>query len=117
MKSFTRYLLVGLATTALDFGLFVALVHWGWPKLAAHLACVALILPLSFFGQRVFAFRSLARMDRQAVEFLAVTLSNVFLVQPLVLLAVPSAPWGKVSAIVIGVTWNFLWFNLRVFRA
>lgn len=118
MKFFTGYLLVGLATTALDFGLFVALAHCGgWPKLGAHVACVILILPLSFFGQRVIAFRSVARMNRQAVEFLGVTLLNAFLVQPLVLLTIASPRWAKFGAIVAGIAWNFVWFNLRVFRA
>jgi putative flippase GtrA len=99
----------------LDFVLFVGLVSLGWHRLAAHLVCIAIVLPLSFFGQRI-AFESKRKLPQQMGEFLVVTLSNVFLVQPVVLLLIPSPSIAKGAAIVVGIAWNFCWFNARVFR-
>jgi putative flippase GtrA len=61
------------------------------------------------------AFRVRRKLTPQALEFQGVTLSNVMLVQPIVVLLVPGLLTAKLAAIFVGVTWNFCWFNRRVF--
>ncbi len=116
MKTVTRYAVTGFATTAADFGIFVLMSAWfGLSALLSHAIATSIILPISFLGQRNLAFRSQGRVNRQALEFVLVTVSNVTLVQPIVLLLVPWPIAAKVVAICVGIAWNFCWFNGLIF--
>lgn len=137
-----RFGLVGTATTLLDLALF-NLLSGPWlelPLVPAHLLASIVTLTTSFFSQRnlVFAGQD-GRWSRQAVRFVLVTVTGVALVQSIVLngmaailqhahgqwsllASVPPEHWpvtqrngAKAAAMVVGITWNFLWFRNWVF--
>ncbi|MFC7764908.1 GtrA family protein [Leucobacter soli] len=53
-----RFVLVGLANTAIDFGLLFALRALGVPLVPANMISTAVALAFSFFANRSFTFRA-----------------------------------------------------------
>lgn len=139
-----RFGLVGTTTTLLDLALFNALSgSWvGLPLVPAHLLASVVTLITSFFGQRNLVFGGQGgRLGHQAMRFLIVTITGVALVQSIVLTgiaalleyahvhwnvlaSVPPEHWpltlrngAKAVAMVVGISWNFIWFRNWVFRS
>lgn len=137
-----RFGLVGTATTLLDLALFNLLSgSWaGLPLLPAHLLASVVTLTVSFFCQRNLVFQGQnGRLSEQAMRFVLVTVAGVFLVQSAVLTgvalvlsqahdhlklltSVSPEHWplirrngAKAAAMLVGITWNFLWFRNWVF--
>lgn len=128
----SKFALVGVVNTAIDFSLYVVLVTLGLPILVANLISTSAGMTFSFFGNRSFVFK-----DRQghpvghAVRFLVVTLAGLWLLQPVLLLIVTAAldalapslampvtaGLAKFVAISAGVVWNYVLYNRFVFRA
>ncbi len=123
MNTLLRFATVGACTTVLDLVLFNVCLSLGLGTVASHALSTALILPLSFLGQRR-AFRS--GIDPfQPLRFAAVTLVGAYGVQILVLewaastlgsASIGPANLAKLAAMAAGIAWNFVLFRWLVFR-
>lgn len=123
----SRFALVGVVNTAIDVGLFAVLTAAGAGVVAANLASTSAGMAFSFVANRAFSFRSTASLRSTLVPFLAVTLVCLWVIHPLVILAVghllgglgvadtPAALAGKVAAVGVGLLWNYGWYDRVVF--
>lgn len=127
-----RFVAVGLANTAIDFGLLFGLRALGVPIVPANMVSTAVALAFSFFANRSFTFDAAGAGRRaaawQAAKFLVVTLIGLWVLQPLVLLAgtaLLSESLGasaalflaKIAATVVSMVWNYLLYDRVVFSS
>ena len=122
-----RFILVGIANTAIDFIVLLSLTTFGLPLVVANFISTSVALTFSFFANRTFTFGSTGKKRSQAVRFLLVTLVGLWVLQPIVLvLAVPvlegmlsreaSIVVAKLIATVVSMVWNYLLYDSLVFR-
>lgn len=123
-----RFGLVGVANTTVDLVLFTVLSLAGVPLVVANLASTSAGMALSFVLNRRFTFRAGSGSPlRQVLLFLLVNVVVLWVVQPLVILAVSAAlagvlpvaaglVTGKAVALVAGVGCNYLLYSRFVFR-
>ena len=122
-----RFILVGIANTAIDFIVLLSLTAGGLPLVLSNILSTSVALTFSFFANRTFTFGSTGKKRSQAVRFLLVTLVGLWVLQPIVLvLAVPvlegmlsreaSIVVAKLIAIVVSMVWNYLLYDSLVFR-
>ncbi|BDU11169.1 sugar translocase [Aurantimicrobium sp. INA4] len=122
-----RFILVGIANTAIDFIVLLSLTAVGLPLVVANFISTSVALTFSFFANRSFTFGSTGKKRSQAVRFLLVTLVGLWVLQPIVLvLAVPalegmlsreaSIVVAKLIATVVSMVWNYLLYDSLVFR-
>ena len=121
-----RFILVGIANTALDFVVLLSLTALGVELVIANIISTTAALCLSFFANRTFTFGSTGKKRSQVLRFLLVTLVGLWLLQPVILLVlVPpletifapqlSIVLAKLVATVVSMTWNYLLYDLLVF--
>ena len=122
-----RFIIVGIANTAIDFIVLLSLTAVGLPLVAANFISTSVALTFSFFANRTFTFGSTGKKRSQALRFLLVTLVGLWVLQPIVLvLAVPvlegmlareaSIVVAKLIATVVSMVWNYLLYDSLVFR-
>ena len=125
-----RFLTVGVANTAIDMGLLWILTTQGVGLLGANLVSTSAGLIFSFLVNRRFTFRYSGSkpMWRQIVEYFAITLVGLWLLQPPIIVFVQGLAegWGieaqlalmvgKVAATVVTLVWNFFLYRSIVFR-
>lgn len=123
-----RFVVVGATNTGIDFGLFVLLSAVGVPVVVANTASTSAGLLFSYFANRRFTFGVGGRHDlRGVLLFLGVTGVGLWVLQPLVILAVTAllpaglpvvvaACIGKAAGIGVGLVWNFTLYRAVVFR-
>ena len=122
-----RFILVGIANTAIDFIVLLSLTAVGLPLVLSNIISTSVALTFSFFANRTFTFGSTGKKRAQAVRFLLVTLVGLWVLQPIVLvLAVPalegmlsreaSIVVAKLIATVVSMVWNYLLYDSLVFR-
>ena len=122
-----RFILVGIANTAIDFIVLLSLTAGGLPLVLSNILSTSVALTFSFFANRTFTFGSTGKKRSQAVRFLLVTLVGLWVLQPIVLvLAVPvlegmlsreaSIVVAKLIATVVSMVCNYLLYDSLVFR-
>lgn len=122
-----RFILVGIANTAIDFIVLLSLTAGGLPLVLSNILSTSVALTFSFFANRTFTFGSTGKKRSQAVRFFLVTLVGLWVLQPIVLvLAVPalegmlsreaSIVVAKLIATVVSMVWNYLLYDSLVFR-
>lgn len=124
-----RFILVGIANTAIDFILLFALTKLGMALIPANMISTAVALAFSFLVNRSFTFQATenGRALWQVMRFIVVTLIALWVLQPLVLVlltpafqnfwsADASLFWAKVIATVVSMTWNYLLYAGFVFK-
>ena len=122
-----RFIIVGIANTAIDFIVLLSLTAVGLPLVVANFISTSVALTFSFFANRSFTFGSTGKKRSQALRFLLVTLVGLWVLQPIVLvLAVPvlegmlareaSIVVAKLIATVVSMVWNYLLYDSLVFR-
>lgn len=123
-----RFVVVGVLNTAIDLIILFALTWLGVDVWLANICSTSVALLFSFVVNRSFTFQSSGNPRKQIVPFLAITLAGLWVLQPLVLVAVTSMMnglWGeyvglftaKILATVVSMTWNYLLYNRLVFKA
>jgi putative flippase GtrA len=123
-----RFVVVGVLNTAIDLIILFALTWLGVDVWLANIFSTSVALLFSFVVNRSFTFQSSGNPRQQIVPFLAVTLTGLWVLQPLVLVAVTgmlNGLWGeyvglfaaKILATVVSMTWNYLLYNRLVFKA
>jgi len=85
-RGFVKFLAVGGANTAVDFILYsvIANLFVVYPPLASIIS-TGLTLILSFFLNHHFVFRSQKKKRNVAVQFVTITLFNVWIIQTLII--------------------------------
>lgn len=125
-RSFDRYVLVGLANTALDLALYSTLaLAVGFAPVVANVISTVCVMTVSFFVNRAFVFRSSTGGLVAFVRFVSVTLFTGLVVQSAVIVTViascdtllpglPEAvvtPGAKIVAMGVGMVVNFLGYR------
>lgn len=121
LPEFLRYSIVGLSSTAIDFGVLALLTDVGtWHPLAANPIAFALGVTNGFFWNRHWTFTGAARAEPvgQYMKFVLVQLVGVLIDQAILAAALVVGPdasltpdqskWaGKVASIPFVVAWNY----------
>lgn len=123
-----RFGIVGVANTALDFAVLFILVALGLDKLIGNYISTTVAFIFSFFVNKSFTFRDKGRgVAKQFAIFLSVTAFGLWVIQPLIILAVSAGlaqtGWhdsvilfiAKLIATVASLIWNYLWYSRLVF--
>lgn len=124
-----RFAIVGGANTALDFALLFIFVGLGLNSIAANYISTSIAFIFSFFVNKSFTFKSKSgNVAKQFALFLGVTIIALWVIQPLVILAVTAllSPLGwnesvvlfiaKLVATVASLIWNYILYARFVFK-
>lgn len=125
-----RYGLVGIANTALDFGLLFIFVNaFGIDKIVANYFSTGIAMIFSFYANRHYAFKHHeGRQQTQFVLFIVVTVIGMWVIQPLVIWSVTNAVdsfianhslqlfIAKVIATGASLVWNYIFYSRLVFK-
>jgi putative flippase GtrA len=102
-------------------------VNFGSELLIANIISTSVALAFSFFANRFFTFKSQGKKRTQIFAFLIVTLFGLWVIQPIIILLSMSILEqlfssslllliAKLIAVVFSMTWNYLLYDLLVFR-
>jgi putative flippase GtrA len=123
-----KYIIVGLANTAIDFGILFLLVHFGVDKIIANYISTSIALIFIFFVNRSFTFKSTSdNKKKQFLLFIVVTLFGLWVLQPIVITLVShiiSSLFSsalvlfiaKVIATGVSLDWNYIFYSRIVFK-
>lgn len=124
-----RFIVVGGANTAIDFGLLFMLKALGLPVIPANVISTSAAFVFSFFANKKYTFRAHGtNLKREITLFIAVTLFGLWVLQTLVIQAVLPLLGGlqlsselalliaKVSATLVSLTWNYVLYSRVVFK-
>ena len=124
-----RFAVVGGANTALDFAILFTLVALGIDKIVANYISSGSALIFSFFVNKSFTFKNKSGNARkQFVLFIVVTIIGLWVIQPIIIIAITTALTGsglnetialfiaKIVATVASLIWNYLCYSRFVFK-
>lgn len=98
---FVRFGLVGgTATLAYAVIAFVLITYAGIDDVVASVLAYAAAIPVSFFGQKFFAFRSAGPMAEEALRFFVVQGANLILAAGIMALVTDVLGFGAIVGIV-----------------
>ena len=125
-ESKLRFAFIGGINTALDFGILFLLTALGLDKLVANFFSTSVAFVFSFFANRTFTFKSTGSAKKQVLPFLIVTLIGLWILQPLVILAITQLLHSldkalalfiaKLIATVVSLIWNYILYSRFVFK-
>ena len=125
-ESKLRFAFIGGINTAIDFGILFLLTALGLDKLVANFFSTSVAFVFSFFANRTFTFKSTGSAKKQFLPFLAVTLTGLWVLQPLVILAITQLLHSldqalalfiaKLIATVVSLIWNYILYSRFVFK-
>ena len=123
-----RFSLVSSTATAIDFTILIALTSLGLPLLIANLVSTSVGFVYSFITSKKFAFRTANHhIPREVVQFIIVTLTGIWLLQPLLMWPTENLlhALGLKGLIVVIIAklvaslatffWNYMWYTRLVF--
>ena len=121
-----RFAFIGGINTAIDFGILFLLTALGLDKLVANFFSTSIAFVFSFFANRTFTFKSTGSAKKQFLPFLAVTLTGLWVLQPLVILAITQLLHAidqslalfvaKLIATIVSLIWNYILYSRFVFK-
>jgi putative flippase GtrA len=121
-----RFAFIGGINTAIDFGILFLLTALGLDKLVANFFSTSVAFVFSFFANRTFTFKSTGSAKKQFLPFLIVTLIGLWILQPLVILAITQLLHSldqalalfiaKLIATVVSLIWNYILYSRFVFK-
>jgi putative flippase GtrA len=140
-----RFIIVGAASTALDWGILFTLVALGLPALAGNFISTSVAMVFSFFTNKSFTFRVEKTGKKHFIYFIAITIVGMWVIQPIIIQGVTwlfgpilthncitnglvgtFEPWFKSDYIVLffakglataaSLTWNYLMYRKYVFN-
>jgi putative flippase GtrA len=124
-----RFGLVSSISTAIDFTLLLTITSFGMPLLIANFISSSTSFIFSFFASKKYAFRTPDHhIQREAVMFIIVTLTGIWVIQPLIMW--PLEPFikhigirgvlvviiAKLAASLATFIWNYLFYTRLVFN-
>ncbi len=124
-----RFLTVGVANTAIDFGLLFALKALGLPTINANMVSTTAAFCFSFFANKKYTFKSTGvNLKREVGLFIIVTLFGLWVLQTIVIKLVQGALSGshlddgivlliaKLLAVGVTLIWNYTLYSRVVFK-
>jgi len=124
-----RFAIVGGANTALDFILLFLFVNLGVDKILANYFSTGASLIFSFFANKSFTFKhKTGNAKKQFVAFLLVTITGLWVLQPIIIWLVTSALESQITndsillfvakliATIGSLIWNYLLYSRLVFK-
>lgn len=124
-----RFLVVGSANTAIDFGLLFLLKAFGLPAISANIISTTTAFCFSFFANKKYTFKtSDTNIKREIALFIVVTLFGLWVLQTLVIGAVTSFLQNtslsqevllliaKLCATIVSLIWNYVMYSRVVFK-
>lgn len=124
-----RFIIVGGANTAIDFGVLFLLTFLGIDKIVANFFSTSVALIFSFFANKTFTFKhNEGSAKKQFALFLVITLIGLWVLQPLVILLSTSlfASYitnealdlfiAKLLATIVSLIWNYFLYSRLVFK-
>lgn len=125
-ESKLRFAFIGGINTAIDFGILFLLNGLGLNKYIANIISTSVAFIFSFFANRSFTFKSKKDARKQAIPFLIVTLTGLWVLQPIIiwitLLPLTSIDQNialfiaKLAATVVSLIWNYILYSRFVFK-
>jgi putative flippase GtrA len=131
---------VGLAATAIDWGILFTLVAFGSPSLPSNFVSTSFAMVFSFFSNKSFTFKTKKMSKRHIVYFVIITIFGLWVIQPIIIAGVDKVlgvwftdsqlvkwigTWIKSKYIVLffakglataaSLTWNYLMYKKFVF--
>jgi len=117
-----KFCVVGLANTAVDFGVFLSLVHLGGiSPLLANVISYCLAVLNSYAMNMTWTFRELVDEDatsRTFMRFASVNTLGLAISSLVILIARPffAIEVAKILSVLCTLAWNFLGTRILVFR-
>lgn len=124
-----RFAIVGGANTGIDFGILFTLRFFGFPEILSNFISTSIALVFSFFANKNFTFKNSGKQSKtQFIKFLVITLFGLWLIQPVIILAVGSLlrPLihngyiilliSKLLATCVSLVWNYLLYRKFVYK-
>ncbi|MNQ19045.1 GtrA-like protein [compost metagenome] len=124
-----RFALVGGFNTALDFGILFGLTALGVDKIPANYVSTSVSFVFSFFANKTFTFKAKSgNAKREFLSFIIVTLTGLWVLQPLVITAASqlletttlddtiTLLIAKLIATVVSLIWNYILYSRVVFK-
>ena len=124
-----RFAIVGGANTALDFILLFLFVNLGVDKILANYFSTSASLVFSFFANKSFTFKNkTGNAKKQFGAFLLVTITGLWVLQPIIIWVVTSSLEqyisndsillfiAKLIATIGSLIWNYLLYSRLVFK-
>lgn len=121
-----RFGVVGVANTAIDFGLLFGLRALGVPVVTANILSTSVAFCFSFFANKKYTFRApgTANIKREIISFIIVTLFGLWVIQTgiisLIVWCFGSSAFtlfiAKLVATIASLTWNYVLYSRVVFK-
>ena len=124
-----RFILVGGINTAIDFSILFILTFLGLDKIISNYFSTGIALIFSFFANKSFTFQNKnGAVKRQFLLFLIITLTGLWVLQPLVIWSTSSllSPFiansflllfvTKILATIVSLIWNYIFYSRLVFK-
>ena len=125
----SRFAVVGLVNTVIDFGLLFLLTFLGLPKIAANTISTGLAFVFSFFANKKYTFKSTSKnIKYEIVSFVIITLfglwvlqnGTIWLITPLIKSFITNEQISlfaaKLFATAVSLIWNYYLYERIVFR-
>jgi putative flippase GtrA len=124
-----RFIAVGGANTALDFGLLFLLKAFGLPTITSNIISTTTAFCFSFFANKKYTFKTTdTNVRREVILFIVVTLFGLWILQTVVIKAITALLAGfhlsddltlfiaKIGATFVSLIWNYVLYSRVVFR-
>jgi putative flippase GtrA len=135
LSSRVRFLMVGIANTSIDFGVFLFLTADGVPPIFANYISTSLAICFSYVANQRFTFKPSIKVPSSRKQkvmnvalFLGITLTGLWILQPLIILVGHRSLSGiigndqfiniisKLGATGVTLVWNYLWYKRVIFK-
>lgn len=127
---FSRFALVGFASTAIDFTILLTLKTLGWPIIPANITSSAVAFIFSFSANKKYTFKTTdTNIVREISLYILLTLIGIWGLQSIViwltLTPLTHLLWGnkdyavlasKLIATGVSMVWNYVTYSKFVFR-
>ncbi len=127
---FSRFALVGFASTAIDFSILLTLKTLGWPIIPANITSSAVAFIFSFSANKKYTFKTTdTNIVREITLYVLLTLIGIWGLQSLVIwLTLPSLTHllgghnaygvlaSKLVATGVSMVWNYVTYSKFVFH-
>lgn len=124
-----RFLVVGSANTAIDFGLLFLLKALGLPAIGANIISTTTAFCFSFIANKKYTFKTTnTNLRREIILFIGVTLFGLWVLQTVVIQATlytlsaaslsdeAALLIAKLCATLVSLMWNYVMYSRVVFK-
>ena len=128
-RNFIIFCSIGILNTVVDISLYLLLRSSGMTVLVANIISTSVALCISYFLNRKYTFRSTTNPRSNVVPFLLVTLTGLWVLQPILIyfslnlleqLSIQSSTQldlvAKLIATIFTLVWNYILYKKIVFR-